>query len=291
MIWKTVISYFLKTGSIMKVERFLRRIDFSASVRPDLATLKALKTHFLHAVPFENLDIHYGSRWITLNVEDHYDKIVKRRRGGICFENNLLFAWALRECGFEAEIIGAQMMPSPGIEAFDETHLFLRVVLDGMAYAVDVGNGQSFRAPMRMDGSAQQLTPENMMFRIACFPKGPPGAMALYQRLANGDEEIARYGFIPATRTPSSFAHACQWIQTSPESNFVQGPIITLALPDGRMTATLKRLKIFRHGKMTEIPLCGEDEFLACLKVRFGIEPDGRRRFPAAGKGDAEPRT
>lgn len=275
----------------MKIERFFNRIGFNVPVRADLMTLKALQSHFLYAVPFENLDIHYGDRPLTLNIEEHYDKIVERRRGGICFENNLLFAWALRECGFKAEIIGAEMMPSPGIKTFDETHLFLRVTLDGVAYAVDTGNGQSYRFPLRMDGLERQHTPENMAFRIGVFPEGPSGAMALYQRAENDGVKIARYGFIPETRTPASFVRACDWIQTSPESNFVQGPMATLALPDGRITATLKRLKEIRYGIVTETTFSGEAEFLACLKARFGIAPDGPRRLHAAGKGDAEPRT
>ncbi len=275
----------------MKIDLFLQRIKFAGPVRPDLATLKALKSHFLQAVPFENLDIHYGTRGVTLKLEGFFDKIVNRHRGGICFENNLLFAWALRELGFDADIFGAEMMPQPGVAKLDETHLFIHVLIDGVDYAVDVGNGQSYRTPLRMDGSDWARTPEDMRFRISPFREGPTGTLALYQRASASEETVVRYAFVPTPRSPSFFEHACHWVQTSPESNFVQGPMATLALPDGRITATLKRLKTIRDGIVSEIPLAGEGEFLACLKDRFQIEPDGRRRFPAAGKGEAEPRT
>ena len=79
--------------------------------------------------------------------------------------------------------------------------------------------------------------------------------------------------------------------QTSPLSNFTKGPVATLAQPDGRLTATLSRLKENRYGQVTEIPLANEAAFLACLKERFNLVPDGQRKFPARGMGCQEPET
>ncbi|MGH2486980.1 MAG: arylamine N-acetyltransferase, partial [Ktedonobacterales bacterium] len=54
---------------------------------PSLSLLRALHQAHLLAVPFENLSIHYDQP-ITLEDATLYDKIVRRQRGGFCYELN-----------------------------------------------------------------------------------------------------------------------------------------------------------------------------------------------------------
>src|SRR5262249_47922468 len=69
----------------------LARIGYDGPRAPDVATLRALHEAHLHAVPFENLDIHIG-RPIALDQAALFRKIVGERRGGFCYELNGLFA-------------------------------------------------------------------------------------------------------------------------------------------------------------------------------------------------------
>ncbi|HEY7356813.1 MAG TPA: arylamine N-acetyltransferase, partial [Ktedonobacterales bacterium] len=78
---------------------YLSRIDFSAPLNaaapaPTLPTLRILHRSHMLAVPFENLSIHYGQP-IVLQEAALFDKIVRQRRGGFCYELNGLFAWLL----------------------------------------------------------------------------------------------------------------------------------------------------------------------------------------------------
>src|SRR5260221_4166083 len=80
---------------------YLERIHCSSGVNldtlePSLPLLRTLHEAHMLAVPFENLSIHYGQP-ITLGDEALYDKIVRRRRGGFCYELKGLFAWLLRQ--------------------------------------------------------------------------------------------------------------------------------------------------------------------------------------------------
>src|SRR5258708_24457185 len=80
---------------------YLERIHCSSGVNldtlePSLPLLRTLHEAHMLAVPFENLSIHYGQP-ITLGDEALYDKIVRRRRAGFCYELNGLFAWLLRQ--------------------------------------------------------------------------------------------------------------------------------------------------------------------------------------------------
>ena len=87
----------------LDVDAYLERIGTSRSEvgRRDRATLDLLIRRHLDHVPFENLDVINGVR-VDLDARRVYEKIVERRRGGFCFEVNLVFGWLLLKLGFDA---------------------------------------------------------------------------------------------------------------------------------------------------------------------------------------------
>ena len=252
----------------MKVEKFLKRIGFKGTPKVDYETLTRLQTNFLLSVPFENIDIHYGPKKITLDVEAFYDKIVERGRGGFCFECNGLMYAMLREMGFHTELFSARMCVPHPTDQPEFGHIFLRVVMD-RGYLVDVGNGQSFRTPLYEDGGNDAWIPEGFWFRIGPHISG----RTLYTRSRDA-RWTPRFNYDPIARALPQFAEMCRWHQTNPQSTFVKGPLATLALPDGRIFVTRNRFTENRFGKTTETPIASEAEFLECLKTRFNIIPD-----------------
>jgi N-hydroxyarylamine O-acetyltransferase len=78
------------------------------SPAPSLQVLQDVHEAHMLAVPFENLSIHYGER-IYLDEEWIYDKIVRRHRGGFCYELNGLFARLLRRLGFAVTLLSAEV--------------------------------------------------------------------------------------------------------------------------------------------------------------------------------------
>ena len=64
------------------------------TITPDRETLFRLQCAFLQAVPYENLDILAG-RPLSLAEDALYDKLVTRRRGGICSPENHGFIGAI----------------------------------------------------------------------------------------------------------------------------------------------------------------------------------------------------
>src|SRR5207253_1608924 len=78
---------------------YLKRIGWSAPVRPDLSTLQALAAHHAAAIPFENLDPLLG-RPVRLDLPSLQEKLLQSGRGGYCFEHNTLLAEALGVIGF-----------------------------------------------------------------------------------------------------------------------------------------------------------------------------------------------
>ncbi|MFB3065782.1 MAG: arylamine N-acetyltransferase, partial [Planctomycetota bacterium] len=138
----------------MDVEALLRRIGYEGARDPNADVLQALHRAFVLSVPFENLDIHLG-RPIVLDEAALFDKIVKRRRGGFCYEMNGLFAALLRALGFDVTLLSARVVGTDGKAGPEFDHLVLLVPLSERRLA-DVGFGDVFVHPLRLDASGEQ---------------------------------------------------------------------------------------------------------------------------------------
>ncbi|MBO0747306.1 MAG: arylamine N-acetyltransferase, partial [Acidimicrobiaceae bacterium] len=120
----------------MNLEGYFRRIHVTAPVG-----LSEIHRAHVTSIPFENLDSYRGVR-VSLELEDLERKLVEERRGGYCFEHNLLFAAALEQLGATVEPMLARVVwgAPPGAER-PLTHQLLRVTLDGRIWHADVGFG------------------------------------------------------------------------------------------------------------------------------------------------------
>ena len=134
----------------MDADRYLRRIASGPVSRADLTTLRHLQRAHLHAVPFENLDIR-GGRMLALSEAALFDKIVARRRGGICYEQNTLFAALLRTLGFQVSLLAAEVGMADATFGPSFDHMALLVVSGEQRFLADVGFGDSFLEPLDLD--------------------------------------------------------------------------------------------------------------------------------------------
>src|SRR5262245_14904037 len=140
----------MSTSGFDRVAEYLGRVGYDGPVDVTPETLRRLHLAHLLAVPFENLDIHLG-RPIVLDVDRIFEKIVRRRRGGFCYELNGLFAWLLGELGFDVELLSAQVLDGGRLgPEFD--HMTLLVEHEGR-WLVDVGFGDSFLEPLALEPS------------------------------------------------------------------------------------------------------------------------------------------
>ena len=157
--------------SNMDIHKILKRIKFEGEPRINFDTMARLRKLFILNVVYENLDIHYGPTLMDSDPEKAYDKVVNKGRGGFCYELNGLFAALLREIGFQVDLLACFLGRDPDPET-DFSHMLLRVSLN-YSYIVDVGNGRSFRTPLREDGSNESRLPEGFVYRIGQHIEGP----------------------------------------------------------------------------------------------------------------------
>jgi N-hydroxyarylamine O-acetyltransferase len=139
---------------LIGIPAYLQRLHYTGLTVPTAETLRALHQAHLLAVPFENLDIHLG-RTIALDEGAFYRKIVERRRGGFCYELNGLFAALLRRLGFDVTLLSARVVGADGRFGPEFDHLTLLVQLEER-WLADVGFGEGFREPLRLDDPGEQ---------------------------------------------------------------------------------------------------------------------------------------
>ncbi|KAJ4155151.1 hypothetical protein LMH87_000408 [Akanthomyces muscarius] len=106
-----------------------------------LRCLHQLMLRHIACVPFENVGIHYNpTHQLSLELDDLFDKIVVRSKGGYCVELNAFFAAILRGLGYKVLTVGGRVRA--GAEKYTGwSHMCLIVTIDGVKYVADVGYG------------------------------------------------------------------------------------------------------------------------------------------------------
>ena len=248
----------------MDVHAYLRRIDYHGSLEPTATTLAALQGAHLWNVPFENLDVHLG-RPIVLALPALYEKIVEHRRGGFCYELNGLFAWLLRELGFDVSLLSGRVFEQ-GQEGPEFDHLTLAVQAGG-EWLTDVGFGDSFLRPLRLDGD-DEVAQDSGTFRLR-----QAGAERMLERSRPaGAPWEPQYVFSLTPRALSDFSAMCRHHQTSPLSTFTRRTICSRATPRGRVTLANERLIVTVDGERSERPIESAREYRGVLRGEFGVE-------------------
>jgi N-hydroxyarylamine O-acetyltransferase len=253
------------------VGAYLERIGLDGGLEPGAAALRELHRAHLLAVPFENLDIHLGRR-IVLDPAALERKLVGERRGGFCYELNGAFSTLLRALGYEVSLLEARVAKAGGSgfgPPFD--HLLLRVRCPGSPepWLADVGFGDSFLEPLRLEVGAEQDDPTGR-YRI----EQADGGLELLRRAADGGW-APEHRFATYAHELASFRAMCRYHQTSPRSSFTQRRVCSLATPAGRRTLRDDRLIVTEAGQRSERPIAGEAAYRQTLAEQFGIRLPG----------------
>jgi N-hydroxyarylamine O-acetyltransferase len=250
----------------MRTDLILQRIGYCGPVEPTLPVLRSLLLGFLFSVPFENLDIIQGKE-IFLDPEAIFEKIVRRKRGGVCFERNILFHELLAALGYTVDYLSARMVKATGIGP-EYDHMALLVRLDH-GLLVDAGNGHFCRHPLCIDGS-DQASSEGYAYRV-----GRQGTEHAFFLRKERSDWIPKFLFNEQPRRLAEFEEMNRFHQGSANSRFNRNGLITLATTGGRVSLIGRRLIITSPEGTLSRELETDEAYLQGLEHYFGIVSDG----------------
>jgi N-hydroxyarylamine O-acetyltransferase len=246
----------------MRLADYLDRIRYAGPVRPDLATLKGVhRAHHL-AIPYENFDVQLGRR-VTTDPAAAFDKIVGRARGGWCYEMNGLLGWALGEIGFEVTRMAGGVMRAARGDAVVGNHLVLRVQLD-QPWLADVGFG---------DGPLEPYPIADAAFRSGLFDyrleRQDGGWWRLHNHPAGG---APSFDFRAEPADEALLAASCDWLQSSPDSPFVQNAVAQWHRPDRLLLLRGRTLRTVKDGAVADHHIASAEEYARTLREAFDLD-------------------
>jgi N-hydroxyarylamine O-acetyltransferase len=259
---------------------YLERIGHSQAVLPDPASLQAL--HLAHAthIPFENLDV-LLQRPILIDLASLADKLVARKRGGYCFEQNLLFAAVLQRLGFALTPLAARVRYRAHT-VLPRTHMLLLVHFDGGDWIADVGfggEGLLLPIPLREGVETHHYAWTYRVTKESGRKGSGPQESGLWLLQSRHDDAWTDlYAFTTERQHPADYEMANYYMSTHPNSRFVQ--TLTVQLPGTEVRHVLRNLELTedRGTHSGSRTLSGEDERLQVLADVFGLHfPDGTR--------------
>lgn len=246
-----------------QLDAYLARIGYAGLREPSLATLRALHRAHVLAIPFENLDVQLGNP-PTLDPQRIFDKLVTRRRGGWCYEQNGLFGRALATLGFAVTRLSAGVMRQENGDFVMGSHLALKVPAEGREWLADVGFGSTQIEPLPLAEAAWCEAP--MAGEITRTEDG-------YWRLAISDGPMPlSFDFHDRPAEEAQLDALCTWQGADPQSIFVQNLVVQQRRPQGHTMLRGKVLTQTGPGTSEQRELGSADELLAILRDEFALD-------------------
>ena len=257
------------------LDAYLSRVNYSGSRAPTLELLNTLT--FLHStsIPFENLDVLRGQT-ISLEPEALVDKLIRRRRGGYCFEQNGLFLLVLQSLGFDVRPLSARARLQHARDFTPpRTHLFVDVKHGGIHYVTDVGVGAaSLTSALRLELNTEQPTPHDV--RRVVFQDGRYFHQIRYGQQWNDVCEFTLEEMPLIDREVGNW-----YTSTHPKSHFKSRLMVAMARADSRRVTIVddefgERLA---DGSSRHLRLKSQSDLLRVLRECFGLDFPEDTRF------------
>ena len=228
-------------SNIEDTAAFLRRIGLDPSgIRADKDSLDRILYHHHRYIPFDNLDIWAKAALPELSVPAINDKLVRRRRGGYCFEMNGHLEALLRSLGFTC--YGVEIRVVKGRDYMPPyLHRGVIAVIDGEKYFCDVGLGFRF-------------FPESAGFNGGYNGSGvkavcTDGVVEIWERTEDGETRLLWFRDFPTD--PVDFVNPNFCCSQNPETIFRTRLSMVIMTPEG-----------YRKSLVCEAPppVCGQED-------------------------------
>ncbi|KPC92951.1 acetyltransferase [Streptomyces sp. NRRL F-6602] len=216
-------------GDRLDLDAYLAHLGYEGDRAPTLETLRALHRAHVLTVRWDNLDAFLRGS-VSLDLADIQDKLIRRGRGGYCFEHILLYAAALERLGFTFTGVSGRIRMGTD-KILPATHAMLLVTVDGRRWLSDIGFGASPLDVIELtDGNEPVIDGRRFLLRRTEITPGADG-WVLHHRDAGGGW-TARHTFTENPQYPADYRLGNHFIATSSHSPFVSRPFVQRIRPE-----------------------------------------------------------
>ena len=250
----------------INLNAYFERIGFAGSIAPSLSTLELI--HALHTatIPFENLNPLLGLP-VNLDLAAIEKKLLWDRRGGYCYEHNLLLMAVLKELDYTVRGLAARVLWNAPDAVVEPHHMLLAVDISGATYIADVGfGGMTLTAPLKLKADVEQPTPHETYRLLGGDPDWRLEAKI-------GDEWKVLYVFDTKEKTADDYAPSNTFLSTDPQSGFRKELRVALSPTGKRLALRDNRFSVHIEGEQSESRLLTSvAEMREMLSGTFGIQ-------------------
>ncbi len=255
---------------IPSIDRYLERIEMPRPENLDREYLdRLIYAHQTH-IPYDTLDVGLLGKDISLNIEDLYNKLVIKNRGGYCFEINGLFIKLVQELGYNAYSVPCRIMPTEDTLA-PVFHKGSCVILDGKKYYFDVGGGAmpagivEYKEDVWQDIHGEKF----MMKRVGEY------WFNLYrlseESETNNQPKIILQAGIGEYK-PVDYVAPNIMCGVGPNARFRGRISLNMRTKTGSVSLNGRELTVVNNHKKTVITIENDDEYYDTMKKIFGVD-------------------
>jgi len=244
------------------VQQYLAVLDVTPS-EPSYDLLATLTQSHAAMFAFSSVGVRLKND-LPLDLHHLFERIVRDRRGGYCFEQNSLMFEVLQELGFKVDIKLARVIYGgdhlPGL-----THRVTIATVDGYDYVVDVGFGAlgpAFPVPLREPSTHSN----DWTYRVHELH---PSEFHMQQRTDDGPFSL--YRFDSGTYGESDCEMAHFYSQHHHEATFVNNLVVSKILKGEVRSLRNNTYFVTRLGVENRIEIESSAQLLALLTDELGV--------------------
>lgn len=245
--------------------RYLDALDL-APAEPSLVLLSEIVRRHVATLSFSSVGPRSGDD-LPLDTEALIDRIVVRRRGGYCFEQNGLLFEMLAELGFDVTLYLARIVFNrDGHPAL--THRITVVSLDGADWLVDVGFGP-LGPPMPVAMSGEVAADGWRRFRVHVLDDG---ARALQVDRDGEFVPLYRFDLVRFGQADAELGHF--YSHRHPEATFVNNLVASRILDDEIRSLRNREYVVITSAGQSAHPVDDASDLHRILVEELGLEVD-----------------
>ncbi|MBR5734595.1 MAG: arylamine N-acetyltransferase [Desulfovibrionaceae bacterium] len=249
------------------VKPYFERLCIIDHGQRDLAFLNEIIRAHQCRIPFENLAMCDEKTPLSLTTADLFEKVIRKKRGGCCYELNGLCSQFLKDIGYDAAPCMVRIVRGRDC-LWPVSHCGMIVRLEEKDYYCDVGYGGP-----QPPGAVLVQDREITKFHGEAWKDNrlDEWRHELTRIDAAGNEEKI-FRFYPMPQYRMDFIAIAEKSCSDPAGFFMQNRLVSIRTEDGRRSLFNRELTIHENGEKHVLAAENENDLRAILKDTFGIE-------------------